>query len=200
MKPKIGYWTAVLIIAVIILISAIYIFPWSKSSSYIIFEDAYTRKVIQPKELSIDFGKNKLKSQAGILWFELKENDTLHVDGPYYKPLEVFIADDLNKDTVTLKLFPDDYAMMLNYFSRSEHEDWDKRRRQLEEAILDDAIILQSHPQHEGIEILNKQEFIDRLVLPVNSLKNLEIQDIVYKDHQIYNLRFVQKTTNTVSH
>jgi hypothetical protein len=107
--------------------------------------------------------------------------------------LEEYINAEDAPDTLRIKLFPDDYALMLNYFSRSEEQNWDKRKRQLEEAIHNDAVIFQSHPQHEGIEMLNKGEFIDRLILPVNSLKNLEIQDIVYKDGQILNLRFVQK-------
>jgi hypothetical protein len=82
---------------------------------------------------------------------------------------------------------------MLNYFSRSDADDWQKRRAQLQEAIHPEAKIFQSHPQYEGIELLNREEFIDRLILPLNSLQNLEIQDMVYKDDKIYRLRFIQK-------
>jgi hypothetical protein len=112
------------------------------------------------------------------------------IDGAYYKRKEVFVGGD--EDTVRVTLFPDDYALMLNYFSRSTTEDWQKRHDQLLEAIHPEAKIFQSHPRYEGIELLNRDEFISRLILPVNSLKNLEIQDIVYKDDKIYRLRFVQ--------
>ena len=61
------------------------------------------------------------------------------------------------------------------------------------EAIHPEAKIFQSHPQYEGIELLNREEFIERLILPLNSLRNLEIQDVVYKDDKIYRLRFIQK-------
>ncbi|MFN2424767.1 MAG: hypothetical protein ABR572_13440, partial [Cryomorphaceae bacterium] len=84
-------------------------------------------------------------------------------------------------------------ALMLNFFSRSTAADLDKRRLQLREAIHPEARIFQSHPQYEGIELLNREEFIDRLILPINSLKNLEIQHITYRDDKIYRLQFLQK-------
>lgn len=160
--------------------------------------DAYTQEPIGLENVSFYFGdeESNIKEQeiaVGTISFKATQNGTLRIDGPYYKEQELVIdVNDMPKEVI-VKVYPDDYAMMLNYFSRSEDKNWDKRKRQLEGAIHNDAVIFQSHPQHEGIEMLNKEEFIDRLILPVNSLKNLEIQDIVYKDGQILNLRFVQK-------
>lgn len=172
---------------------AVIFFMPSKKNVTLLFEDAYTQQEIAINDLSFTLGKNRPQVKNNVLSFELKASDTLKVKGPYYKSLEEYIEAEDAPDTMRIKLFPDDYALMLNYFSRSEEQNWDKRKRQLEEAIHNDAVIFQSHPQHEGIEMLNKGEFIDRLILPVNSLKNLEIQDIVYKNGQILNLRFVQK-------
>ena len=189
-QPKLLYLTLALI-AVVGLV--IFSFLPKKKSIVVVFKDAYTLKTIDPRELRIKFGKNKSRKNKSNVVFNIQNSDTLKVNGPYYKRLHVAMIKDEAKDTLELKLFPDDYAMMLNYFSRTEHTDWDKRKRQLEEAIHNDAVIFQSHPEYDGIEILNKKEFIDRLILPVNSLKNLEIQDIVYEDDQIINLRFLQK-------
>ena len=175
-------------------LAVIFLMPTKTTTVY--FVDAYTQKPIALSELNFSFGENEksiTQDEDGATIIKLKQNDTLKVDGPYYKSIHYFLHRDEVPDSFIIKVYPDDYAMMLNYFSRTEHSNWDKRKRQLENAIHNDAVIFQSHPQHEGIEMLNKEEFIDRLILPVNSLKNLEIQDIVYKDGQILNLRFVQK-------
>ena len=159
---------------------------------HIVFVDAYTHEKIEPASLSVSYGKNKEKAKKAMVELTVSAADTLYVDGAYYKPLKKFI-DESSNDTLQIELWPDDYALMLNYFSRAKPDDWEKRRQQLNEAIHDEAKIFQSHPKHKGIEMLNKQEFIDRLVLPVNSLKNLEIQHIQYEENKIYRLRFVQR-------
>ncbi|WP_417602250.1 hypothetical protein [Owenweeksia hongkongensis] len=189
-RSKLIYFT----LAVVILAGfGVYaLFP-KKQKLVVVFTDAYTLESVSQNNLRIAFGKNKGRMKRGLTVFEFRESDTLKVNGAYYKELETFVRKEEAKDTLLLKLYPDDYAMMLNYFSRTEHKNWEKRQRQLQKAIHNDAVIFQSHPKHDGIEILNKEEFIDRLILPVNSLKNLEIQDIVYEDDQIINLRFVQK-------
>jgi hypothetical protein len=180
------------VLAGVMALAVIFFMP-SKKNVTILFEDAYTQKEIDLNELAFKLGNTPPKVINDVLNYQLKTSDTLQVKGPYYKLKKQYISFDSSNDTVKIKLFPDDYAMMLNYFSRSEEQNWGKRKLQLEGAIHNDAVIFQSHPRHDGIEMLNKEEFIDRLILPVNSLKNLEIQDIVYKDGQILNLRFVQK-------
>jgi hypothetical protein len=177
-------------------LAVIFLMPTKKTTVY--FVDAYTQKPIALSELSYNLDVNKFaqastENEGKAVVIKLQKDDTLKVDGPYYKPVDFYLDQEHAPESITIKVFPDDYAMMLNYFSRSEEQNWQKRKAQLEGAIHNDAVIFQSHPQHDGIEMLNKGEFIDRLILPVNSLKNLEIQDIVYKDGQILNLRFVQK-------
>ena len=186
-------WVVALIIALPLLLVFVYSQMPTQVKTVVYFTDAYTQKPIHLSQLQFGFGDNKPLVKENHIVFNVKKSDTLKVDGPYYKPLETFVSKAEVKDTLVIKVYPDDYAMMLNYFSRTKHNNWDKRKRQLEGAIHNDAVIFQSHPQHAGIEMLNKEEFIDRLILPVNSLKNLDIQDIVYKDGQILNLRFVQK-------
>lgn len=159
---------------------------WPAESPLIIHAiDAYTQDEIDPSTLTTRklTGENIAKIK--------RKNDSIWVDGAYYKPKKVYLG--IEEDTLRVKLYPDDYAMMLNFFSRSSTDDWERRREQLEEAIHPDAKIFQNHPQYSGIEMLNKEEFIYRLTLPINSLQNLEIQDIVYQDEKIYRLRFVQK-------
>lgn len=150
------------------------------------FVDAYTRAVIADEALSVTMhgaivDKNEMAWQRG---------DTLRVDGPYYKP-RVFVVGDAGT-AQTVEVFPDDYALMLNFFSRSTADDLDKRRAILMEAIHPSARIFQSHPEYSGLEMLNREEFIDRLLLPINSLRNLEVQHVEYADDRIFRLQFIQ--------
>lgn len=164
---------------------------WPRSRQVkVYFEDAYTKESISDTSLSFFAGNGEgISMKRGME--KLRQGDSVWVDGPYYKK-KGFINS--GQDTVRVVLFPDDYVMMLNFFSRSTTEDWETRRLQLEDAIHPAAKIFQSHPQFNGIEMLNREDFIDRLTLPINALKNLEIQDVVYKNDKIYRLRFLQKS------
>ncbi len=183
-------WVWLLMIPIVAL--AMWAF-WPKQNQLIILEDAYTRNVINPQHLKVDLGDNKAQIKADGIRLSKRGNDTILADGAYYKPKKIWLGAQAENDTITIEMLPDDYALMLNYFSRSTLDDWEKRRAQLDKAIHDDAQIFQIHAEFDGLEMLNKVEFIDRLILPVNSLKNLEIQNIIYKDGQIHRLRFVQK-------
>lgn len=151
--------------------------------------DAYTHQPIPMKDLnvtingSVALAQNQLEVQAG---------DTVQVNGAYYKHAD-FVIPPVTAQNSTMKLFPDDYALMLNYFSRSSTEDLERRATQLREAIHPEARIFQSHPEFEGIEMLNREEFIDRLLLPVSALRNLEVLHIDYLEDRIYRLQFIQR-------
>ena len=45
---------------------------------------------------------------------------------------------------------------------------------------------------NSGMELYNKQEFINKLTMPVNSLKNIEIIETIYTGNKISMLRFRQ--------
>ena len=162
----------------------------------VVCNDAYTHQPILTKNLQLELLQLKteiLNSTTSNWSLQIKEQDTLLIDGAYYKAKKVFLNPGEINDTLIVELLPDDYALMLNYFSRATSSNWEKRSNQLNEAIHNEAKLFQVHEDLNGIEMLNKQEFIDRLILPINSLKNLEILHIIYKDNQIYRLRFVQK-------
>ncbi len=150
------------------------------------FVDAYTREAIAGDALMVSIN-GAIVDIADVAW---QQGDTLRVDGPYYKP-RTFVVNAISA-AQTVEVFPDDYALMLNFFSRSTADDLDKRRAFLMEAIHPNARIFQSHPEFSGLEMLNREEFIDRLLLPLNSLRNLEVQHIEYTDDRIFRLQFIQ--------
>jgi len=187
-NPKRSRWL-VLPSILLFVVLAWFFFP-KGTDVVLVFKDAYTQTSIPMQELNLKINDQSMTNgrvSANLL------GDTLTADGPYYKRKQVWLPTNPG-DTLFVEMLPDDYALMLNFFSRSTAADLDKRRLQLTEAIHAEARIYQSHPQYDGIELLNREEFIDRLILPINSLQNLEIQHIIYKDDKIYRLQFLQKT------
>lgn len=165
---------------------------WSirpEGRALLILVDAYTREPLQPESLSVSLNGMAIRYDGAV---EVRPGDTVIAEGPYYKQRVVVVPSKAD-GSVFAEVFPDDYALMLSFFSRSTADDLDKRRTQLIEAIHPSARIFQSHPQYEGIEMLNRDEFIDRLLLPLNSLRNLEIQHVLYEDDRIFRLQFTQQ-------
>jgi hypothetical protein len=152
------------------------------------FMDAYTRKVLTSSAIHVRVNRRPVPYDSLLV---VQVGDSIEVDGAYYKPRTAVI--DVNDVSPRyLEVFPDDYALMLSFFSRSDASNLDQRRAQLLEVIHPEARIFESHPAFDGLELLNREEFIDRLLLPLNSLKNLEVQHIEYRDEQIYRLQFYQ--------
>lgn len=182
---------AITLLLLIVVAISVFAINYGDTKKNIIFEDAYTHELVKINSLVIEIkGKNaKILKDGGLI---IKDLDTLMVSGPYYKMQMLEVQPD-QKDTLKVTLFPDDYALMLNFFSRTDSDDWVKRVKQLEKVIHEDATLFQVHDSLNGIEMLNRDEFIERLVLPTKNLKNLEIQHIVYQDDKIYKLRFIQK-------
>jgi hypothetical protein len=139
----------------------------------------------------------KLKSDSlGCFQFEQDYmRFQLVLKAKYYKTdtIERYLMDENHQEIIALK--KDDYALMLHYFSTQKMEDWKKRRAQLDKMLADDVQIvqlIQIDGQDMGIEMYNKQEFINKMTLPVNSLKNIEIIKTEYRGQQIARLRFIQ--------
>ena len=120
---------------------------------------------------------------------------TLVVQAPYYR--RDTLQRDLSKSEPLqeqVALRSDEYARMIHYFSQNRVEDWQRRRQQLAEVFADEARIfqLQAHDLR-GMELYNKQEFIDRLTLPISSLGQIEVLDTEYRADKIIRLTFIQK-------
>lgn len=116
------------------------------------------------------------------------------VRGPYYKADTITrIASNGGQEQVRLRT--NDYALMIHLFSHSKLRDWHVRREQLQRMIAEEAEIYQiNQARNKGIRLYNKAEFIDKLTMPVNSLKNIEVLETVYRGDQIVHMRFWQKS------
>jgi len=118
------------------------------------------------------------------------------VRAPYY------LADTVTRilkkfnNSEQIRLNADSYALMINYFSQTDVKAWQRRRDQLNKMISEDAMIYQIPDTKgaPGMELYNKQEFIDKLTMPSSSLKQIDVLDCRYSKGQIAILRFRIKT------
>ena len=122
----------------------------------------------------------------------------LVIRSSYYK--NDTIVRRLNKSHATeqVALETDDYAWMIRLFSGAKVRNWQQRRTQLDTMIAPNARIYQLFDdQTLGIELYNKQEFINKLTMPLRSLRHVEVLDIRYQGSQVQVLRFKQKNDET---
>ncbi|WP_430906996.1 hypothetical protein [Maribacter sp. 2-571] len=112
---------------------------------------------------------------------------------PYHKTDTIYktVSNDTSHE---IRLRTDDYALMLRYYSGNNVKDWKARRSELDRLIADKALIFELLPYQIGVELYSKERFINKLSMPTESLKRLEVVETVYKNGQIVKLKF--KSTN----
>jgi hypothetical protein len=122
-----------------------------------------------------------------------KVNVHFVVKSPLYQTDTIIrILDKFHRDEI-VQLHPNNYAMMIQYFSTMNVKDWQRRRDQLNLMIADSAMIYQVYEESVGVELYNKWEFINKLTLPSTGLKDIEILDTRYQGDKITLIRFKQK-------
>lgn len=87
----------------------------------------------------------------------------------------------------------DDYSLLIHQLSMSSNDDWERRRSQLEGMIHEDAVIILVAQDNQGIEMYNREEFIDRMTMPISALKNIRILQTEYRDEKISKMRITQE-------
>jgi len=129
--------------------------------------------------------------------FNLKTDKTrvqFIVKTPYYETDTITRTLDKFNRREIIRLHPNNYALMLHYFSSMNVKDWQKRRSQMDQMISDSARIYQVFDKGPaGLELYNKWEFINKMTLPSKSLKDIDILDTKYQGEKISLIRFRQK-------
>ena len=167
------------------------------------FIDADTREPITNNKteailfLDGESPNHHLVDDQGRFYFTTdKSKIKMVVISPYYKVDTIIrIVRKLDRNEVVM-LEPDDYALMIQYFSMMKVDDWEKRRSKLNGMIDDGAMICQvlNDKDASGVALYNKQEFINKLTIPSGSLKNIDVLKTQLKDGKIMVLRFRIKT------
>ncbi len=120
------------------------------------------------------------------------------INSPYYRNDTIKRALKKFNQQESFGLRANDYALMIKYFSGNYVDDWKKRRQKLNEMFDDNALIYQVMDDENGtgMELFTKWEFIDKLTMPSQSLKNIEILNTKYVGDRITVLRFMTKDKN----
>lgn len=102
---------------------------------------------------------------------------TMVVSSPYYKTDTIRRNLETASENEMIELKPNDYAIMLFYYTRSI-TDLKKKRAKLDGLISDNALIYQIYDNEKyGVETMDKQRYISLVTLPTTSLENLDVID-----------------------
>ena len=163
--------------------------------------DAITLETISSSEVSVTWLKdNESPEIIGSTendWWEINSGKRIVrfvIKAPYYQTDTIYRKLKGHQNQEVIHLQPDDYAMMINLYSKSQVENWEYRKAQLNRIFSDECLIFQVDDQGNGMHIYNKSEFVDKLSFPFTDLKNLEILETRTHDNEIFFLRFkIQK-------
>ncbi len=192
-KKTIGYAITLLVL----ILGFNFLLP-SKKSYTICFVDADNGKPIAEKvEVSLlNKGESPLtltaNKKACVVFEEVQWPIQFTVNAPYYRSDTITRSYQKKRKKEQIKLYKDDFALMIHLFSNNQVKEWQKRREQLNQMFDDNAVIFQVNKNNMGLEMYNKTKFIDKLTMPINSLKNIRIVDVQYEEGRIVEMRFVE--------
>ncbi|MFA9290591.1 MAG: hypothetical protein ACEQSF_05140 [Solirubrobacteraceae bacterium] len=195
-KYKIALFYVFFSTLLIMLLFLFEVLPLKYNYEFCFTDSDRNKPITTPLEITLlQEGESPLHYKAdanGCFSIKLKDNKIkLVVNSPYYKKDTIYrvIKSKYHSERVALKT--DDYALMLYYFAHSKVEDWKKRRKELRKMIANNAIIYQVFGNESyGVDILSKEDFINKLTLPTSSLKNLNVIETEKKNNKIIKLKF----------
>ena len=149
--------------------------------------DELSVQILKENETPIMF---KVKPNNSFVYTTKSKSLTMVVSSPYYKTDTIKRNLESAPDNESIELIPDDYAIMLYYYSNSI-QDLKRKRESLNFLISDNALIYQVYDNDKyGIETLNKQRYINLVTTPTTSLENLQVIDTQMDKGKIVLIKF----------
>ena len=185
------------LLLVVIMATAYFIIKNNENTFHFCFYDEDKNEQITiPIQIKI------LKNNESPLFYKSDENgcfkykakdDIINfvISSPYYKTDT--IRRQINTSNNIIKVATDDYTLMLDYYTNNKLKNWNKRKKELEKLIDNKAVIYQLYSKNIGVEIYTKEEFINLLTIPTNSLKRIRIIRKEFKNDKIVKLKFIVK-------
>ena len=154
-------------------------------------------KIIKENESPIHY-----KIKAGECFLITTKDKTLkmEVSSPMYETLEIFRNLENAPEVENIALKPDDYALMLYYYStkdtnNSSLEHIRNKQQKLNHLISEDTLIYQIFDNEiYGIETLSKQKYIGLVTTPTKSLQNLKVLATKMENGKIVSIKFKIET------
>lgn len=186
-SKKFGSW--VLLFGILI----VGFFIWklaSKKEQKLEFQNSFTKDSIAKEEVKAYVVEDTVEKQIDInsSTFKIDKATKVVLKSPFYKPKEITILP--NEPITRVELNPNDYAMMLKAFMKSDIKDWQTRKEQLNKILSDNLEVMVMLQNNLGAEYFNKTEFSQKVILPTASIKKLKIVELKQeKDNKISFLR-----------
>lgn len=165
----------------------------SKEEQKLEFQNSFTKDSIAKDEVKAYVVEDTVEKQIDInsSTFKIDKATKVVLKSPFYKPKEITILP--NEPVTRVELNPNDYAMMLKAFMKSDIKDWQTRKEQLNKILSDNLEVMVMLQNNLGAEYFNKQEFSQKVILPTASLKKLKIVEL--KQDNDNKISFLRLTT-----
>ena len=177
-KSKFLVWIA---IAIFGLFGLFFVYKsFLNKTNSIKIKNEFTNEKINSKEVKVYKIEDSVKTEIEIKDSKIElnsenENAKIIIESPYFKKKTIEIKSDSNAE-ITLK--PDDFAMMLKAFIKSDIKDWQTRKLQLNQILSDDLEVIVILKDNLGAEYFNKTDFSQKLILPTETTKKMQIIEI----------------------
>lgn len=143
-------------------------------------KDSYTNDKINTDEIKAVIVNDSTEIPVTIINSELqiktKDSAKVVIKSPFYEDKTVVVTNTHPHPNIVLE--PDDYAMMLKAFMKSDIKDWQTRKEQLQKIFSDDLEVIVMLKNNLGAEYFNKEEFSEKLIIPSASLKKMKVLEI----------------------
>jgi predicted DNA-binding transcriptional regulator AlpA len=193
---KLGFSNKIGILVLVfgVLIAGFFIWKFlSKEEQKLEFQNSFTKDSIAKEEVKAYVVEDTVEKQIDInsSTFNIDKATKVVLKSPFYKPKVITILP--NEPIAKVELNPNDYAMMLKAFMKSDIKDWQTRKVQLQKILSDNLEVMVMLPNNLGAEYFNKQEFSQKVILPTASLKKLKIVEL--KQENDNKISFLRLTT-----
>lgn len=198
-KKKFRIWhfdkLSVTILVLGILLVGVLIWKFStQTTDKIEIQNSYTKDSIPKEDIKAFVVEDSVEKPIDLKQedLNLEKGTKVVLKSPLYKSKEIIITP--NQSVARVELNPNDYAMMLKAFMKSDIKDWETRKEQLNKILSDNLEVMIMLPDNLGAEYFNKTEFSQKVTIPSASLKKLKIVEIQQeKDNKISFLRLTEE-------
>ena len=166
----------------------------AKEIQTIELQNSYTKDSISKEEVKAFVLEDSVEQPIDLKspTLDLEKGTKVVIKSPFYKQKEVIISQ--VEPVSRIELNPNDYAMMLKAFMKSDIKDWQTRKEQLNKILSDNLEVMVMLENNLGAEYFNKKEFSQKVIIPSASLKKLKIVELRQeKDNKISFLRLAQE-------
>ncbi|WP_339889414.1 hypothetical protein [uncultured Flavobacterium sp.] len=159
-------------------------------------KDSYTNDKINMGDIKATIVNDSSEIPVEIINSELqikiKDSIKVVINSPFYEEKEIMVTNTHPHPNIVLE--PNDYAMMLKGFMKSDIKDWQTRKEQLDKILSDDLEVIVMLKNNLGAEYFNKEEFSEKLIIPSASLKKMKVLEIKNQaNKQINFIRIIQQ-------